>query len=82
VIEDNGNLVVIDRTSDADGTRAKGGKDRRVVALPASLIPEIARQLHHARAIWEEDQRTGTPLALPEGMSKKYPEFQFNWIWA
>jgi integron integrase len=60
---------------------AKGGKDR-VVALPASLIPEIAKQLHHARAIWEGDQRTGTPLALPEGLAKKYPEFQFNWMWA
>jgi integron integrase len=60
---------------------AKGGKDR-VVALPASLIPEIAKQLHHARAIWEEDQRSRTPLALPEGLAKKYPEFQFNWMWA
>jgi len=60
---------------------AKGGKDRMVV-LPATLVPEIAQQLHHARAIWEEDQRTRTPLALPEGLAKKYPEFQFNWMWA
>ncbi len=60
---------------------AKGGKDR-VVVWPVSLIPEITQQLQHARAIWEEDQRTGTPLAMPEGLSKKYPEFQFNWMWA
>ena len=60
---------------------AKGGQDR-VVALPVSLVPEIAQQLHPARAIWEEDQRTRTPLALPEGLARKYPEFQFNWRWA
>lgn len=60
---------------------AKGGKDR-VVVLPASVIPEITQQLNRARTIWEEDQRTRTPLALPEGLARKYPEFQFNWMWA
>jgi integrase len=60
---------------------AKGGKDR-VVVLPESLVPGITQQLRHARAVWEEDQRARTPLALPDGLAKKYPEFQFNWMWA
>ena len=60
---------------------AKGGKDR-MVALPDSLVPEITQQLRPARAVWEEDQRSRSPLALPEGLGKKYPEFQFNWMWA
>jgi integrase len=60
---------------------AKGGKDR-VVALPQSLAPEITQQLKHAREIWEEDRKTRTPLALPEGLAQKYSEFQFSWMWA
>lgn len=59
---------------------AKGGKDR-VVTLPSSVIPEISQQLSHARAVWEQDRRTQTPVALPEGLAKKYPEFQFHWMW-
>jgi integron integrase len=60
---------------------AKGGKDR-VVALPESLVPEITQQLRRARAVWEADQRSRTPVMLPEGLAKKYPEYQFTWGWA
>jgi integron integrase len=60
---------------------AKGGKDR-VVALPSSVLPEITQQLRRARAVWEADQRSRTPVMLPEGLAKKYPEYQFTWGWA
>ena len=60
---------------------AKGGKDR-MVALPATLVPEIIQQVHVARAMWERDQQNKIPLMLPQGLARKYPEFQFNWMWA
>lgn len=60
---------------------AKGGKDR-VVALPATLVPEIAHQVNVAHATWLRDRQNGIPVMLPEGLAKKYPEFQFTWKWA
>lgn len=60
---------------------AKGGKDR-MVALPATLVPEIGQQVNVARAMWERDQQNKVPVMLPQGLARKYPEFQFNWMWA
>jgi integron integrase len=60
---------------------AKGGKDR-VVPLPPSLAPELARQIQSARTIWERDQRNRIPLMLPHQLARKYPGYQFAWPWA
>jgi len=47
---------------------AKGGKDR-MVALPATLVPEIRQQVNVARAMWERDQQDKIPLMLPQGLA-------------
>jgi integron integrase len=60
---------------------AKGGKDR-VVALPASLIPELTQQMDLARTVWERDQQNRVPLMLPHRLARKYPAYQFSWGWA
>lgn len=60
---------------------AKQAKDR-VVALPASLVPELRQQLEFARAVWNTDQRNRLPLLLPGRLAKKYPASQFAWPWA
>lgn len=60
---------------------AKGRKDR-VVRLPEAVIPEIERQMAHARTIWERDQRERVPVELPHQLARKYPEYQFAWQWA
>jgi integron integrase len=60
---------------------AKGGNDR-VVAIPVTLIPELARQMQSARAVWERDRQDRTPVMLPHRLARKYPEYQFSWGWA
>ena len=60
---------------------AKGGNDR-MVPLPAVLVPELARQMNFARAVWQRDQQDHTPVMLPQGLGRKYPEYQFSWPWA
>jgi len=60
---------------------AKGGKDR-VVSLPRSLEPELLRQIEFARAVWHRDKQNGIPLMLPAGLARKYPDYQFSWLWA
>ena len=60
---------------------AKGGNDR-VVALPASLLPELGQQIQAARSVWQHDRQNQTPLMLPHQLAKKYPEYQFSWGWA
>jgi integron integrase len=60
---------------------AKGGKDR-VVALPACLKAEIARQREVAAALWRQDARNRVPLEIPHQLACKYPEYQFAWPWA
>ncbi len=60
---------------------AKGGNDR-VVALPASLLPEIKQQREFAREVWQRDRQNRTPLMLPHRLARKYPEYQFAWGWA
>jgi hypothetical protein len=51
---------------------AKGGKDR-VVALPACLKAEIARQREVAAALWRQDARNRVPLEIPHQLACKYP---------
>ena len=60
---------------------AKGGKDRMVV-MPEGLVPEINQQIRVAYATWVQDGRNGVPVMLPEGLARKYPDFQFTWKWA
>jgi integrase len=60
---------------------AKGGNDR-VVPLPVSLLREIVQQMQSARVVWKQDKQNGTPLMLPHGLARKYPEYQFSWAWA
>lgn len=60
---------------------AKGGKDR-MVEMPEGLVPEIQQQIRVAYATWVQDGRNGVPVMLPEGLVRKYPEFQFTWKWA
>jgi integrase len=60
---------------------AKGGKDR-VVSLPLSLVGELAQQMESARAVWKRDKQNAIPVMLPQGLDRKYPEYQFSWPWA
>jgi integron integrase len=60
---------------------AKGGKDR-VVALPCSALEDLRQQIESARAIWNRDQFSQVPLALPHQLAAKYPKAQFDWNWA
>ncbi len=46
------------------------------------MIPDIERQMMHARTIWERDQRERVPVELPHQLARKYPEYQFAWQWA
>jgi integrase len=32
--------------------------------------------------MWERDKQNRIPLMLPGSLARKYPEFQFNWMWA
>lgn len=59
----------------------KGQKDR-VVSLPDALMAEIKGQKDFARAIWERDCKARVPIKIPEGLARKYPEYEFAWGWA
>lgn len=60
---------------------AKGDKDR-CVPLPASLVAPMAAHLQKVRALWEGDRAKGTPpVALPDGMVRKFPQAGANWEW-
>jgi integron integrase len=61
----------------------KGDKDR-TVALPVSLIPELAAHLQRTRALWEGDVARGCPpVELPGTLANKYPNAgrEWNWFW-
>ena len=60
---------------------AKGGNDR-MVHLPAVLAPELVRQMAVARAVWQRNKQDGTPVTLPYGLRRKYPDYQWSWQWA
>lgn len=60
---------------------AKGGKDR-FVAIPCSLVSELAAQLKYAKAVSEQDRLNRVPVALPGLLARKYPHWQFSPKWA
>lgn len=60
---------------------AKGKKDR-VVRLPEVLVPEIERQIEIATTMHERDVREQVPVALPNQLARKYPEYQWSRPWA
>jgi len=60
---------------------AKGGRDRAAL-FPTRLEAPIARQLDHARTIFEEDRRKGVPgVQLPNAIARKYPGAGESWAW-
>lgn len=60
---------------------AKGGRDRAAL-FPTSLEAPIARQLDHARTLFEEDRRAGVPgVQLPHAIARKYPRAGESWAW-
>ncbi len=60
---------------------AKGGNDRMVL-LPLALVGELTGQMKFAHSVWQRDKRDRTPVMLPHGLRRKYPEYQFSWPWA
>ena len=52
------------------------------VPLPESLVAPLAQHLQKVRALWEGDQLRGLPpVALPDGMVRKFPKAGSNWEW-
>jgi len=59
----------------------KGQKDR-IVPLPASLLAPLANHVQRVRALWEADQRRGTPpVQLPDTLVNKLPNAGRDWAW-
>ncbi|MDH3692107.1 MAG: integron integrase [Gammaproteobacteria bacterium] len=59
----------------------KGKKDR-VTMLPATLIPQLRRQLEYSRSLFEEDRRNGgNGVSLPFALARKYPQAATEWRW-
>lgn len=60
---------------------AKQDKDR-VVPLARSLVTPLGEHIQRVRALWEGDQAKGyPPVALPEGLERKYPRAGAEWPW-
>lgn len=60
---------------------AKGNKDR-VVRLDDWMVEPLQRQMVAALLVWESDCRNGIPVALPNQLGRKYPEYRFSKHWA
>lgn len=63
---------------------AKRDKDRSV-PIPQTLVARLAEHLQRVRALWEADAVRGLPpVALPEGMERKFPNAgrEWGWFWA
>jgi integron integrase len=59
----------------------KGNKDR-VTVLPATLADDLELQLREARRLHERDRQDDTPgVALPDALSRKYPNAGKSWAW-
>ncbi len=59
----------------------KGDKDR-VTVLPESVRAELRRHLSEVRVIHERDLGRGAGwVALPNALSRKYPEAGREWVW-
>jgi len=52
------------------------------VSLPSSLVSDLNQQLELAQALWRRDRQNAIPVMLPQGLDRKYPEYQFSWPWA
>lgn len=60
---------------------AKADKDR-VVPLARACVAPLAEHLQRVRALWERDQAHACPpVALPEGLERKYPNAGREWPW-
>ena len=61
--------------------RGKGNKDR-VVPLPGLVKARLAEHLQRVREVFDGDRRAGVGgVALPEGLSRKYPNASQEWPW-
>lgn len=59
----------------------KADKDR-VVPLARACVAPLAAHLDRVRALWEGDQtHRYPPVALPEGLERKYPNAGREWPW-
>jgi integron integrase len=59
----------------------KGNKDR-ITMLPDALLPDLRRQLAHARELWASDRAQGRPgVETPPTVAKKYPRAGQSWAW-
>ena len=59
----------------------KGDRDRATL-YPRGLEGPLARQLRHARAIYDQDRRDKRPgVELPTAIARKYPTAGFDWPW-
>ena len=59
----------------------KGGKDRYTM-LPANLQDTLRRHLEEVRELHEEDLKRGLgAVALPDALSRKYPNAPKEWGW-
>lgn len=58
----------------------KHGNDR-VVKIPDSLVQDLHFQIANAKLIHERDRLHELPVALPDGLAKKYPYARFAWQW-
>lgn len=59
----------------------KGSKDR-VTVLPEKLIKPLSLQLNKAKLLHQEDLENGFgSVALPDSLSKKYPNAPYEWKW-
>lgn len=62
----------------------KFGKSR-AVPIPSALVFRLGEHLQRVRALWEADAIAGhPPVALPDGMERKYPNAgrEWGWFWA
>lgn len=54
----------------------------RAVPIPDALIARLGAHFQRVRALWEADAVRGLPpVALPEGMERKYPNAGRDWGW-
>jgi site-specific recombinase XerD len=57
------------------------GSKCRVVPIPVALVEDLRAQMKVARAMWERDQRSGLPVALPGLWRKKAKGHAKAWGW-
>jgi integron integrase len=59
----------------------KGGKDR-MLTFPASVKPDMLRQLEYARSLYDQDVKHGvTGVEMPSALEAKAPSWGQSWEW-